>query len=151
VISDTHGLMRPEALEMLAGVRVILHAGDVGAPDILSALREIAPVMAVRGNIDTAEWSRALPERQTVNVERARIRMVHNLADLDSAEGCHAVISGHSHRAKQEVRDGVLYLNPGSAGPRRFRLPVTLAKLTVDGTRVRGEIVTLRAGMEVVR
>lgn len=144
IISDTHGLMRPEALRTLAGVDLIIHAGDVGGPEILAALGEVAEVFAIRGNVDTADWARALPETRTVDVEGRRIHVIHNLADLDGTHECAAVISGHSHKAKQEIREGVFYLNPGSAGPRRFRLPVTVAKLFIDGAKLRGEILDLR-------
>jgi hypothetical protein len=146
VISDTHGLMREEALRALAGVGLILHAGDVGAPEVLEALRRIAPVRAVRGNIDRDGWAARLPERRVVRVERARIYMLHDLAELDfdpAARGYAAIVTGHSHRARQELRDGVLYLNPGSAGPRRFRLPVTVARVTVNGAELEAELVPI--------
>ena len=128
MISDTHGLLRPRALDALAGSDLILHAGDVGDPAILDALRRIAPVTAVRGNIDHGDWARALPETAVVE----GIYMLHNLRDLDrdpAAAGFRAVVSGHSHKPGSFQKHGVLYLNPGSAGPRRFRLPVTLARL----------------------
>ncbi len=146
VISDTHGLLREKAIEALAGVAVIVHAGDVGSPEVLRALSEIAPVAAVRGNVDRDTWARKLPLTRTVTVEQVRIFVLHDIAQLDfepAARGYAAVISGHSHKACEEVRNGVLCLNPGSAGPRRFRLPVTLMKLMVDGTAVRAELVTL--------
>lgn len=146
VISDTHGLLRDAAVRGLSGVAMILHAGDVGAPDIIERLSTVAPVHAVRGNIDIAGWAAVLPATRTVEVERARIYIVHNLADLDfdpSIRGVHAVISGHSHKAKTEIRGGVLFLNPGSAGPRRFRLPVTIARITVDSADLRPRIITL--------
>jgi len=146
VISDTHGLMRDEALRQLADVDLIIHAGDVGKPAVLDALRQIAPVHAVRGNVDTGAWAEPLPATMVIQVESARLFVLHSLADLKVdplARGFSAVISGHSHKAHQEVRDRVLYLNPGSAGPRRFRLPLTVARLIVDGERVRGEIVPL--------
>jgi putative phosphoesterase len=145
VIADTHGLMRPEAVSALAGVSRIIHAGDVGSAEVLEALSKIAPVEAIRGNVDTEAWASALPDTRTVEVESARMFILHNLADLDqAARGCGAVISGHSHRVHQEIRDGVLYLNPGSAGPRRFRLPVTVARMIVDGASIHAEIVILR-------
>lgn len=148
VISDTHGLIRGEALAALAGVSRILHAGDVGTPEVLAALAAIAPVEAIRGNVDVAGAVAALPAVLTVEIEGVRIYLVHNLADLDfdpAARGYHAVVSGHSHKVRQEVRGGVLYCNPGSAGPRRFRLPVTLVRLTVDGLALRPDVVTLPA------
>ncbi len=143
VISDTHGLLRPGALAALAGVHRILHAGDVGRPDILDALASIAPVTAVRGNIDPP----GLAESCTVEIDSIRIYMLHNRTELDfdpAARGYDVVITGHSHRARIETRDGVLYLNPGSAGPLRFRLPVTLARLRIDECQqIKAEIITL--------
>lgn len=146
VISDTHGLMRPAALKALQGSVHILHAGDVGTPEILEELRLIAPVTAVRGNVDHDDWARALPQSEVVEFEGVSIYMLHILADLDlkpEAAGFSAVIYGHSHAPKIEVRNGVLYFNPGSAGPRRFKLPVTVGKLAIDGGKVRGEILNL--------
>jgi uncharacterized protein len=146
-ISDTHGLMRQEALDALAGVSQILHAGDIGAPAVMEALARIAPVIAIRGNVDTAEWALAYPETRTLAVENARIYMIHNLADLGldpAARGINAVVSGHSHQPLQEERGGVLYLNPGSAGPERFRLPVTVARVVADDEDVRAEILSLK-------
>ena len=140
--------MRPSALLALAGAALIIHAGDIGAPGILDSLAGIAPLHAIRGNVDRQGWARALPATRTVEVEGARIFVVHNLADLafdPSARNYHAVISGHSHRARHEVRGGVLYLNPGSAGPRRFRLPVTVARIEVEGASLRPKILTLEA------
>lgn len=143
VISDTHGLVRPEALDALAGCARILHAGDVGAPDVLEALARIAPVIAVRGNNDHGGWARALREREIVEIEGRRILVVHQMAHVGPPRGVSAVITGHSHRPSNEVRDGVLYLNPGAAGPRRFSLPVTVARLTVSTRRLAAEIVPL--------
>lgn len=134
VISDTHGWLRPEAVEFLRGSALIIHAGDVGAEEVLHGLQGIAPVRAVRGNVDTAPWARALPEVDLVEVAGRRIHVVHDLAELDIdpvAAGVDAVVYGHSHIPRSEDRDGVLYLNPGSAGPRRFRLPISLARLAV--------------------
>lgn len=128
LISDTHGLLRPRAVEALAACDRILHAGDVGDPAILEALRRIAPVTAVRGNIDKGEWAKRLPDTASVD----GIYMLHNLLDLDvdpAAAGYRAVVSGHSHKPASYRKNGVLYINPGSAGPRRFRLPVTLVRL----------------------
>jgi uncharacterized protein len=147
VISDTHGLLRPEAIEALSGVAHILHAGDVGAPEILDRLREIAPVTVVRGNVDGESWAKKLPLTEVLQVENTSIYMLHILAELDlqpEAAGFAAVVYGHSHVSKSEVKNGVLYFNPGSAGPRRFKLPVTVGKLMVEHGTVRGEIIELR-------
>jgi putative phosphoesterase len=133
VISDTHGLMRPEAVAALTGVEHIIHAGDIGSPDIVPQLSEIAPVTAIRGNVDTQTWALELPAREVVTLAGWTIYVIHDLGDLDldpAAAGFEIVISGHSHMPKIETRRGVVFLNPGSAGPRRFRLPITLA--TVD-------------------
>jgi putative phosphoesterase len=146
VISDTHGLLRPEAIEALRGSEHIIHAGDVGSPEILEKLSRIAPVIAVRGNIDKAAWSRRLPETQVLESGGVSIYVLHDLAQLDlkpKAAGFSVVVSGHSHVPKQETRDGVLYFNPGSAGPRRFKLPVSLGRLVVEAGSVRGELVQL--------
>ena len=150
VISDTHGLLRPEAVRALEGSERIVHAGDVGDPAILEELARIAPVTAIRGNVDRGELAMRLPATEVVEAEDARLFMLHDLDALgshlaqDPAEaGFHAVLYGHSHRPSREVRDGVLYLNPGSAGPRRFTLPVTVALLTVSGERLEAEIVEL--------
>lgn len=146
VISDTHGLVRPEAAAALAGVERIVHAGDVGGPEVLEALGRIAPVTAVRGNNDRGAWAEALPATEVVEVGSALLYVVHDVADLDldpAAAGFRAVVTGHSHRPAAEERDGVLFLNPGSAGPRRFRLPVALARLRVSGAALAHEIVEL--------
>lgn len=146
VISDTHGLLRAEAVEALRGSDRIVHAGDVGGPAILDELRALAPVHAVRGNVDRGEWSEALPATEVVEVGDTLLYLLHDLAVLDldpAAAGFAAVIHGHSHRPSRETRDGVLYLNPGSAGPRRFHLPVTVARLTISGERLDAEIVEL--------
>ncbi len=143
VISDTHGLLRPEALTALRGSHRIIHAGDVGSPKILEQLTTIAPVTAVRGNIDKDAWARKLPETEVFEIAGLSIYILHDLSKLDlrpQAAGFAAVISGHSHVPKQETRDGVLYFNPGSAGPRRFNLPVTLGRLVIASGGVRAEI-----------
>jgi putative phosphoesterase len=143
VISDTHGLLRPDAVEALRGVSLILHAGDVGAPEVLAELRKIAPVTVVRGNVDRDGWAREIPQNAVVEVEGVSIYMLHILAELDlkpEAAGFGVVVYGHSHVPSSEVKGGVLYFNPGSAGPRRFKLPVTVGKLMVEGGAVRGEI-----------
>jgi putative phosphoesterase len=139
VISDTHGLLRPEALRALARSRHIVHAGDVGDPTVLAALAEIAPVTAVRGNNDRGPWAKKLAESELVEIAHTRIYVIHDLAQLDIdpvAEGVGVVIAGHSHRPASRMERGVLYLNPGSAGPRRFSLPITVARLTLPRRRV---------------
>jgi putative phosphoesterase len=135
VISDTHGLLRPEALAALRGVEHILHAGDVGDVAILDALREIAPVTAIRGNVDTSGACAELPATDVVELGGSLFYLVHSVHDLDinpKAAGVAMVVSGHSHKAKVEVKDGVVYFNPGSAGPRRFSLPITVGFVTVE-------------------
>jgi uncharacterized protein len=147
VISDTHGLLRPEALAALRGSAFIIHAGDVGAPEILDKLAEIAPVTAVRGNVDRAAWARKIPATNVLEVGAISIYVLHSLQDLDlkpEAAGFAAVISGHSHVPKQATRNGVLYFNPGGAGPRRFRLPVTLGRLRIESGQISAEIVELK-------
>ena len=146
VISDTHGLIRPEAVAALEGSELIIHAGDIGAPRVLERLEGIARVQAIRGNIDTAAWARQLPETREVRVGSARIWVLHDLHELaldPARDGYQAVIAGHSHRPGIEEKDGVLYLNPGSAGPRRFRLPVTVARCEVHGESIHAELVEL--------
>ena len=146
VISDTHGLLRPEAIEALRGSDRILHAGDIGDAPILDALAQIAPVTAIRGNIDTARWARTLPGTELVETGDVSIYMVHDLGQLDlkpEAAGIRVVIYGHSHQPKMEEKNGVLYFNPGSAGPRRFTLPVSVGKLMIDAGKVRAALVEL--------
>jgi len=146
VISDTHGLLRAEAIEALRGSDFIVHAGDVGAPEILGKLGAIAPVTAVRGNVDGGSWARRLPKTEVLEVEGISIYVLHILEELDvkpEAAGMSVVVYGHSHMPKQERKNGVLYFNPGSAGPRRFHLPVSVGKLVVEEGEVRGEIVEL--------
>src|SRR5215813_2736559 len=146
LISDTHGLLRPEALAALQGSDHIIHAGDIEDPAILDRLAEIAPVMAVRGNVDREAWARKLPESNVLEVEGVSVYVLHILDTLDlkpEAAGFAAVVHGHSHVPKQEVKNGVLYFNPGSAGPRRFKLPVSLGRLTVTQGSVRAELITL--------
>lgn len=147
VISDTHGLLRPEAVAALHDSDLIIHAGDVGDPQILDLLHAIARTYAVRGNVDTGAWAETLPLTEVVEVGGVQIYVLHNLADLDlnpREAGFLAVISGHTHRPHAERRDDVLYLNPGSAGPRRFTLPIAVARLEVAGARITHEIVRLR-------
>jgi len=146
VISDTHGLLRPEAVAPLRASDYIIHAGDVGDAEILKQLNAIAPVTAVRGNVDREPWARKLPETQVLEAGGVSIYILHSAADLDlkpEAAGFAAVVSGHSHIPKQEVRNGVLYFNPGSAGPRRFKLPVSVGRLVIEGGKVRGEIMRI--------
>jgi uncharacterized protein len=146
VISDTHSLLRPEAVEALRGSDRILHAGDVGAPEILEALAKIAPVIAVRGNVDTASWARALPETEVVETGGVSIYVLHNLGQLDlkpEAAGFRVVVYGHSHHPKIEEKNGVLYFNPGSAGARRFHLPVSVGRLTIAAGKVQAQLVEL--------
>ena len=146
VISDTHGLLRPQAVAALRGCDLIIHAGDVGNAGIIDELRVIAPVFAIRGNIDTAPWAKRLPASDVVEVGQLLFYVLHNIADLDldpPTAGFAAVVYGHSHRPAIESRDSVLYLNPGSAGPRRFKLPVTVARVTISGSEMWPEIVEL--------
>jgi putative phosphoesterase len=148
VISDTHGLLRPEAERALAGSHLIVHAGDIGSPEILERLSAIAPVTAVRGNIDTAPWARRLPAAEVLQAGSADVYILHDLNRLDldpRAGGFAAVISGHSHKPQEQWHDGVLYFNPGAAGPRRFRLPVTIGRLRIENGNISSEIVHLLA------
>ncbi|CAB3792255.1 metallophosphoesterase family protein [Paraburkholderia fynbosensis] len=136
LISDTHNLMRPEALRHLAGCDAIIHAGDICNQAVLDALRQIAPVTAVRGNNDTGDWAASLPTHATLSVQQVTIRVVHDIADLGAdprREGVGVVVSGHSHKPSISERDGVLFVNPGSAGPRRFKLPICAGILTIEG------------------
>ncbi|MGZ4831060.1 MAG: metallophosphoesterase family protein [Candidatus Angelobacter sp.] len=146
IISDTHGLLRPEALELLRGSEHIIHAGDIGAPEIIMKLEKIAPVTAIRGNVDTQEWARQLAETEVVELGGLYLYVIHDVKALDlnpKAAEFSAVISGHSHKPKQEVKDGVLYFNPGSAGPGRFKLPISVGRLTIAGSRINGEILQI--------
>ena len=146
VISDTHGLLRPQAIAALRGAELIIHAGDVGDPAILDALGRIAPVRAIRGNVDSEAWAHKLPETEVVEIADVAIYVLHNVHDLDlnpRAAGFACVISGHSHQPASERSDGVLYFNPGSAGPRRFKLPITVGRLRIEAGQIAPEIVTL--------
>jgi len=152
LISDTHGLLRNEALQALTGSNLIIHAGDVGDSNILDALRKIAPVVAVRGNIDTAEWAKSLPETAVVEAGSANIYVLHDVNALDlnpKAAGFEIVVSGHSHKPARNERNGVLYINPGSAGPRRFHLPIMIARLDLGVTPCSVEFVDLEKGRTV--
>ena len=146
LISDTHGLLRPEALDHLRGCHHIVHGGDIGSPRILEALAALAPLTAVRGNNDRDDWARHVPETAVVQCGAVRLYVIHDLSELAidaAAEGVRVVVSGHSHQPRVEERGGVLYVNPGSAGPRRFRLPIAVGELVVDGDRVEARIVEL--------
>jgi len=145
IISDTHGLVRPEAIAALQGVDLILHAGDIGNQDVLDTLRQIAPVVAVRGNNDKGEWANDLPDWEVTEVGPVSIYMLHNLNEMDVRPSgiFQVVVSGHSHQPSVEERKGVLYVNPGSAGPRRFTLPVTVAHLKVEGENVAAHLIEL--------
>jgi len=146
VISDTHGLLRPEAVAALRGSDYIIHAGDVGDPAILDKLAEIAPVTAVRGNVDHGAWAQKLPATNVLNVGEVSIYVLHSVQELDvkpEAAKFAAVVYGHSHVPKQEVKNGVLYFNPGSAGPRRFKLPVSVGRLTIEAGEIKAKILLL--------
>lgn len=147
VISDTHGLLRPEAVEALRGSDAIVHAGDVGDPGIISELERIAPLTVVRGNIDTAAWTQKLPETNVLDMGSISLYVLHNVQDLDldpAASGFAAVIFGHSHQPLIEWRKHVLFFNPGSAGPRRFRLPVSLGKIILNNGKLEPELIELQ-------
>ena len=146
VISDTHGLLRPEAVDALRGVEVILHAGDIGKPEVLERLSEIAPVIAIRGNNDRDEWARELPDQEVIEIGGVSIYMLHDVKELklDPKAASHdVVIAGHSHNPVNEKRDGVLYLNPGGAGPKRFKLPISVAHLTISRGKAAAEMIYL--------
>jgi putative phosphoesterase len=146
LISDTHGLLRPEALDALREADFLVHAGDIGTETILTSLRALAPLTAVRGNNDVAAWAADVPLADTLSVGDVGIHVIHELAHLTGRalpEGTRAVVYGHSHRPAIDMKDGVLYVNPGSAGPRRFKLPVTVALLRVTAEGLRAEIVAL--------
>lgn len=146
LISDTHGLVRPAALDALAGSELIVHAGDIGAPEVLDALRALAPVVAIRGNNDTDVWAHELDEVAIVTCGLARLHVLHDLKALaidPVAERIAVVVAGHSHKPAHRVEHGVHYVNPGSAGPRRFRLPVGVARLTIAPHEIHVELVTL--------
>jgi len=146
IISDTHGLLRPEAVAALAGAERIIHAGDIGRPEVLQTLEGVAPVIAVRGNNDTGVWAAAMPETAVVEVDDLRCYVLHDIKTLDfdpATAGFSVVISGHSHQPRIEQRAGVWFVNPGSAGPRRFKLPVAVARLYVHGGTLTAELVEL--------
>ena len=146
LISDTHGLLRPQAIAALAGVDLIIHAGDIGKPAVLTELKKIAPVAAIKGNNDTGDWAERLPEYRNVKVGQHRLYVIHNVHELGfdpAARKYRIVISGHSHKPTIVEKDGVLFVNPGSPGPRRFKLPVAVGKIFVDGPNIRAEIIEL--------
>jgi len=146
LISDTHGLLREAAIDALRGSNLILHAGDVGKPEILTVLEAVAPVVAIRGNVDTAPWASALPATAVAELGGVTIYVIHDVHDLDldpAAAAFQIVVSGHSHKPGSVEKDGVLYVNPGSAGPRRFQLPVTIARLDLDVLPWKVEFVNL--------
>ena len=146
IISDTHGLLRPEAVAFLRGCERIVHGGDIGSPQVLAQLAALAPVTAVRGNNDKGAWADALPETELFEFNGRYVYAIHDLSQLDiepSAAGVHLVVSGHSHKPVVEHREGVVYVNPGSAGPRRFRLPVAVAEVLVLGGQVSARVVEL--------
>jgi len=146
LISDTHSLLRPEAVTFLRGSDHIIHAGDIGDATVLRQLNVLAPVTAVRGNNDRGSWAEAIPESQVLQVDDVFMNVLHDLAELDldpGAAGFQVVVSGHSHQPLVETRDGVLYVNPGSSGPRRFKLPVAVAELEIEGHSVRARVVEL--------
>src|SRR5271168_1572779 len=148
LISDTHGLLRPEALDLLRSSDFIVHAGDIGDPEIVAELARLAPVAAVRGNIDKGTWAQSIPETEVLKVGGAAfLYVLHNIEDLDidpAAAGFHAVVSGHSHQPGIRWKDGVLYVNPGSAGPRRFSLPISVGRLLVDAGTVSADLIEIR-------
>jgi putative phosphoesterase len=146
LISDTHGLVRPEALDALQGVELIIHAGDIGKREVIGALKGIAPVAAIKGNIDRGAWAKPLADTKTLKVGATRLFVIHNIKELECnpvARGYQVVISGHSHKPSISTRDGVLFVNPGSAGPRRFKLPIAVGKLFVEDNRATAEIIEL--------
>lgn len=146
VISDTHGLVRPEALYALRGSELVLHAGDIGKPKVLEALASLAPVVAIRGNIDRGDWADDLPWERTVELKQVRVLLIHDLKDLNRdprEDRVDIVISGHSHKPSIRRENGLLFLNPGAAGPRRFKLPVAVAKLHTDDGQIEPKIIEL--------
>jgi putative phosphoesterase len=147
LISDTHGLVRPEAIEALQGVDLVIHAGDIGKPEVLDALKAIGPLVAIKGNNDIGAWAKPLPDTQLVQIADSKLFVIHNVKELDcdpAAEGYEVVVSGHSHKPSILPRGGVLFVNPGSAGPRRFKLPVAIGKLFIQNRKVNAELIELR-------
>ena len=146
VISDTHGLLRPEVMKIFRKVDLIVHAGDIGKPEVLEQLKTIAPVVAVRGNNDNGTWAGAIPEFTRVAIGGISLFLIHDIKEMDAHDSaaCGVIISGHSHKPSVERRDGVLYLNPGSAGPRRFKLPISVARLTIKQSSSTASLIELR-------
>ena len=144
-ISDTHGLLRPEVLKLFKSVDLILHAGDIGDPQILEQLTAVAPTIAVRGNNDKGEWARRIPESKKVDVGGISIFMIHDVKEITASNrsGAEVILSGHSHKPSIERRDGILYLNPGSAGPRRFKLPISVARITIKKSQVTARLIEI--------
>jgi putative phosphoesterase len=146
LISDTHGLLRPEAVEALKGSNLIIHAGDIGGAEVLAGLSRLAPVTAVRGNVDRGLWASSLPDNEVLRAAGAFIYVIHNIADLDldpAAAGFQAVVSGHSHQFGWREKNGVLFVNPGSAGPRRFKLPIAVGRLLIEDRRITADLIEL--------
>ena len=146
LIADTHGLLRPEALTALADSDLLIHAGDIGKPEVVAALKKIAPLVAIKGNNDTDSWARRLPETKKITLGALKLYVIHNVKELSfdpAARGFRVVISGHSHKPVIQTKDNVLFVNPGSAGPRRFKLPICVGKLLVQGETVDAEIIEL--------
>ena len=146
LISDTHGLLRPEALTALADSDLLIHAGDIGKPEVVAALKKIAPLVAIKGNNDTDSWARHLPETKKITLGALKLYVIHNVKELSfdpAARGFRVVISGHSHKPMIQTKDNVLFVNPGSAGPQRFKLPICVGKLLVQGETVDAEIIEL--------
>ena len=147
LISDTHGLVRPEAIEALQGVDLVIHAGDIGKPEVLDALKAIGPLVAIKGNNDIGAWAKPLPDTRLVQTADTRLFVIHNVKELDcdpATKGYDVIISGHSHKPSIVTRDGVLFVNPGSAGPRRFKLPVAVGKLFIQNQKINAELIELR-------
>ncbi len=147
LISDTHGLIRPEAIEALQGVDLVVHAGDIGKPEVLDALKAIGPLVAIKGNNDSGAWAKALPDTRLVQTADTRLFVIHNVKELDcdpATNGYDVIITGHSHKPSIVTRDGVLFVNPGSAGPRRFKLPVAVGKLFIQNQKINAELIELR-------
>jgi uncharacterized protein len=147
LISDTHGLVRAEAVEALQGVDLVIHAGDIGKPEVLDALKAIGPLVAIKGNNDIGAWAKPLPDTRLVQTADTRLFVIHNVKELDcdpATKGYDVIISGHSHKPSIVTRDGVLFVNPGSAGPRRFKLPVAVGKLFIQNQKINAELIELR-------
>ena len=147
LISDTHGLVRPEALAALEGSEIIIHAGDIGKAEVLRSLKAIAPVIAIRGNNDRDAWAKQIPDVLNLQINGIAIHVIHNVNELKTdliTEGFRAIVSGHSHKPGLVTREGILFINPGSAGPRRFKLPVAVGKLRIASRNVTAEIIELK-------